>query len=150
MISCIFPSYKRAAAAIAAVLFFVQRNRFCFVFIFLFRRARITCEPKDSNRGGSTAQNQLSQTKVTAQKHLKFRSSLFKGLWESKGQSPWSLPQERNFPAHSNRASKSNSKAKQNYKIKKRNAAERGKTKRCNENYYLGKTVNLHCANSNE
>ena len=76
------------------------------LFIFLFRRAQVKCEPKDSRRAASTAQNQLNQAKVTAQKHLKFRSSLFKGLWESKGQSPWSLPQERNTPAHSNEQSK--------------------------------------------
>ena len=59
-----------------------------------------------SRRGRSIAQTQMSETKVTSPKHLKFRSSLFKGLWESKGQSPWSLPQERNTPAHPNRVSK--------------------------------------------
>ena len=75
-----------------------------FVF-FLFRRVRITCEPKDSSRGGSTAQNRLNQAKVTAPKHLKFRSSLFKGL-QGRGTASSSLPQERNPQAHSNSKSK--------------------------------------------
>ena len=58
-----------------------------------------------SRRGCSIAQNPISETKVTAQKHLKFRSSLFKGL-QGQGAEPLSLPQERNTPAQSNRASK--------------------------------------------
>ena len=90
------------------MIFIRSKMRFQYIlrFFFLFRRARIYCEPKESSRGASFAQNSMSQTKVTVPKHLKFRSSLFKGLWESKGQSPWSPPQRRNPPAHSNRASK--------------------------------------------
>ncbi len=85
-------------------------------------------------------------TKVTAPKHLKFRSSLFKGL-QGRGTASPSLPQERNTPEHPNRASKiKRSKAK--LTNKKRNAAKRCKTKRSNVSYYLNKTANLHCAYS--
>ena len=118
-----------------------KKVRLCRLSVFNFfggARPR-RCKSKDSSRAASFAQNPMSQTKLTTPKHLKFRSSLFKGLWESKGQSPWSLPQERNSPAQSNEQSKSNNKAKQNYKIKKRNAAKKGKTERCNVSYNLSK-----------
>ena len=46
-------------------------------------------------RGRSFARSPMSQTKVTVQKHLKFRPP-FQRWWESKGQSPWSPPQRRN------------------------------------------------------
>ena len=51
--------------------------------------------------------------------------------------------------AHSNSASKIKDR-KTKLTNQKRNAAKKGKTKRSNENYYLGKTVNLHCAYSNK
>ncbi len=108
---------------------------FCTFYFFIWTRPR-KCEPKDSSRGGSTAQNQLNQAKVTAPKHLKFRSSLFKGL-QGRGTASSSLPQERNTPAHSNSESKINSKAKQNEKIKKRNAAKKCWYDRCNVSYNL-------------
>ena len=41
-------------------------------FIFLFGRVRINCEPKDSSRGGSTAQIQLNQAKVTVHPYKSF------------------------------------------------------------------------------
>ena len=58
-----------------------------------------------SRRGRSIAKNRMSETKVTAPKHLKFRSSLFKGL-QGRGTASSSLPQERNPQAHSNSKSK--------------------------------------------
>ena len=64
----------------------------------------VSCK-KHFRRGRSFAQSPMSQTKVTAPKHLKFRSSLFKGL-QGRGTASSSLPQERNPQAHSNSKSK--------------------------------------------
>ena len=118
--------------------FIRSKMRFQYIlrFFFLFRRARIYCEPKGSSRGVSFAQNSMSQTKVTVPKHLKFRSSLFKGLWESKGPSPWSPPQRRNPPAHSNKASKT-IKRKAKVKSLKAQCSQKSWYNRCNVSYNL-------------
>ena len=106
----------------------------------------VSCK-KRFRRGRSFAQSPMSQTKVTAPKHLKFRSSLFKGL-QGRGTASSSLPQERNPQAHSNSKSKTIKRKAKLTNQKKRNAAKKSKTERSNENYYFSKTVNLHCANS--
>ena len=86
-------------------------------------------------------------TKVTAHPYKSFGQAFSKACGNPKGKARGRLRRgetpQRNL---TNKAKQKNE--KQNEKIKKRNAAKKGKTKRSNENYYLSKTVNLHCANS--
>ena len=88
-------------------------------------------------------------SKSNSTKTLKVSSTFSKvvGIQRAK---PVVAPAGAKLPqAHSNKQSKTR-KRKTKVKNQKRNAAQKGKTKRSNENYYLSRTLNLHCANSNK
>ena len=55
------------------------------VFIFLGGRAQFLCEPKQSSRGGSFAQNPISETKVTAHPYKSFGQAFSKACGNPKG-----------------------------------------------------------------
>ena len=90
-----------------------------FVCIFyFFRRAQAECEPKESIRVGSFAQNRMSQTKVTAHTYKSFGQAFSKACGNPKGKARGRLRRGETLQAHSNEQSKNNGKAKQKVKIK--------------------------------
>ena len=58
---------------------------FVCIFYFFIRRAQILCGSKESRRGGSTAQNRMSQAKVAAHPYKSFGQAFSKACGNPKG-----------------------------------------------------------------
>ena len=87
-------------------------------------------------------------TKVEAHPYKSFGQAFSKACGNPKGKARGRLRRgETPLRSLTNKA-KLTVKPSQKKKTKKRNAAQKGKIKRSNENHYLRKTVNLHCAYS--
>ena len=89
----------------------------------------------------------MSETKVTAYSYKSFGQAFSKACGNPKGKARGRL-RRGETPQRILTAKAKQKEEKQNEKIKKRNAAQKAKTKRSNVSYNLNKTVNLHCANS--
>ena len=75
-------------------------------FYFFGGRAQVTCEPKESSRAASTAQNRLNQAKVTAYPYKSFGQAFSKACGNPKGKARGRLRRGETPQAQSNRASK--------------------------------------------
>ena len=111
------------------------------LFVFLFRRAQISANSKDSSRAASTAQNPMSQTKVAAYPYKSFGQAcllfeekferqrkqalpLSKACGNPKGKARGRSRRSETPQAHSNKSSKT-IKRKAKLTNQKRNAAKK-------------------------
>ena len=85
-------------------------------------------------------------TKVAAPSYKSFGQAFSKACGNPKGKARGRSRRSEILKCNLTNKAKLTVKPSKTIKLKKRNAAQKVRTKRSNENYYIGKTLNLHCA----